>query len=88
MSGGYLSGGICPVGICPVGICPDTNFFNVFPAKDMYRAAPVKNNEKILALYFKLSQYVIHIVQNNTAINIATAVKWMAINEDCLIWGI
>ena len=42
----------------------------------------------ILAFYFKLSQYVIHSVQNNTAINIATAIKWMAINEECLIWGV
>ena len=54
----------------------------------MYRAASVKNNEKFSRFYFKLSQYVIYSVQNNTAINIATAVKWMAINEECLIWGI
>ena len=26
----------------------------------------------------------IHSVRNNTAINIATTVKWMAINEECL----
>ena len=30
-------------------------------------------------------QPYIHSVQNNTAIDIATAVKWMAINEECLI---
>ena len=34
-------------------------------------AASAKNNEiNILAFYFKLSQYVIHSVQNDTAINI------------------
>ena len=47
-----------------------------------------KTMKKILAFYFKLSQYVIHRVQNNIAINIAAAVKWMAINEECLIWSI
>ena len=64
------------------------NSFNVFPAKDMYRAASVKNNEKFSRFIIKLSQYVIHSAQNNAAINIATAVKWMAINEECLLWGI
>ena len=27
-------------------------------------------------------------MQNNTAINIATSVKWIAINEECLIWTV
>ena len=42
---------------------------------------------KKFRVYFKLSQYVIYSVQNNTVINIAIAVKWIAVNEDGLIWS-
>ena len=61
--------------------------FNIFLAKDMYRAASVKNNENSCVLFHVVE--ICHTgVQNNTVIYIANAVKWMAINEKCLIWSI
>ena len=68
-------------------------FFAFYFKLSQYFIHSVQNNQSINQIYFtrkfkywsKTAKDQLVTYLNNTAINIATAVKWMAINEKCLI---